>query len=54
MNKKLYQAPQIVVVDIQCEGLIACAVVFKLKKAMPMMALWNSVKNQKAFGMNRS
>lgn len=24
MNKKLYQAPQIMVVDIQCEGLIAC------------------------------
>lgn len=25
MNKKLYQAPQIMVVDIQCEGLIACS-----------------------------
>lgn len=25
MNKKLYQAPQIMVVCIQCEGLIACS-----------------------------
>lgn len=25
MNKKLYQAPQIMVVDIQCEELIACS-----------------------------
>lgn len=23
MNKKLYQAPQITIIDIQCEGLIA-------------------------------
>lgn len=25
MKKKLYQAPQITVVHIQCEGLIACS-----------------------------